>query len=79
MIIAGVQKKAEKRKGAKDALHTNTRVCVSFVTISSGLVDKKLAEVQKKNFEEVMSDYYLNCMNPLHPSIQESSQQNPQT
>ena len=68
MIIPCVQKKAEKRKGAKDALHTNTRVCVSFVTISSGLVDKKLAEVQKKKkFEEVMSDYYLNCMNPLHP------------
>lgn len=48
MIIAVVQKKAEKRKGANHALHTNTRVCVSFVTISSGLVDKKLAEVQKK-------------------------------
>ena len=48
MIIAVVQKKAEKRKGANHALHTNTRVCVSFVAISSGLVDKKLAEVQKK-------------------------------
>ena len=52
MIIAGVQKKAEKRKGAKDALHINTRVCVSFVTISSALVDKKLAEGQKKNLKK---------------------------
>ena len=48
MIIVVVQNKAEKRKGANHALHTNIRVCVSFVAISSGLVDKKLAEVQKK-------------------------------
>ena len=67
MIIAVVLKKAEKRKGANHDVHTNTKICVSFVAISSGLVDKKLAEVQKKKFEEVMSDYYLNCMNPLHP------------
>ena len=52
MIIAGVLNKAEKRKGAKDALHTNTRLCVSFVTISSGLVDKKLDEVQKKSLKK---------------------------
>ena len=48
MITAVVQKKAEKRKGANHALHTNTKICVSFVAISRGLVDKKLAEVQKK-------------------------------
>ena len=48
MIIAVVQNKAEKRKGANHAVHTNTRVGVSFVAISSGLVDTKLAEVQKK-------------------------------